>query len=99
MGRGGGGGSAGRIGAEGGGWVCVCVGASAEIFVSSLFTHHQDSAAYTKSMGSTVKTLGENHGFAACAIAKDDNCEAMCMCINMYTYVHTHKHIFTYINT
>lgn len=79
-------------------WVCVCVGASVENFVSSLFTHHQDSAAYVKSMGSTMETLKERHGFAACSIA-DDNCGAVCLRINMYLYVHTYACTFTYIHT
>lgn len=72
----------------------MCVGASVEIFVSSLFTHHQDSAAYIKSMGSTMETLNEKHGFAACSIAEDDNSGAICIFINMYIYVHTYTHSF-----
>lgn len=74
----------------------MCV--SGEIFVSSLFTHHQGSAAYVKSMGSTMETLNEKHGFAASSIAEGDNCGAMCMCIKMSKYVHTYTHTFTYIH-
>lgn len=46
--------------------------------------------------------LNEKHGFAAYAMAEDDNCGAiyMCVSINKYTYVHTHLHTqSTYICT